>query len=96
MPGHLPRVDAAPPDVELVLTHLTLLSVGSRNVVLEPGLGVGLVGAELPGAGVANVVPDCGEFIQDDSFQGLLLAPSLAGIHMRLTGPLMTHWTSVS
>ena len=37
---HLPRVDAAPPDT---------------NVVLEAGLGVGLMGAALPGAGVANV-----------------------------------------
>ena len=56
---HLPRVDTAPPDVELVLTYLTLqaplLGVGTTNVVLEAGLGVGLVGAALPGAGVANV-----------------------------------------
>ena len=56
---HLPWVDTAPPDVKLVLAQLTLktplLCVGTAYVVLEVGLGLGLVGAALPGAGVADV-----------------------------------------
>ena len=55
---HLPRVDVAPPDVKLVLTHLELqaplLGVGMANLVLEAGLGECLVDAALPGAGVAD------------------------------------------
>jgi len=56
---HLTGLDAAPPDVELVLAQLALqaplLGVGTAYVVLELSLGVGLVGAALPGAGVADV-----------------------------------------
>ena len=59
---HLPREDAAPPDVKLVLAHLALkaplLGVGTTNVILEMGLGGCLVATVLPSAGVANVRVD--------------------------------------
>ena len=56
---HLIGLDAAPPDGKLVLAQLTLktplLGVDFAYVVLEVGLGLGLVGAALPSAGVADV-----------------------------------------
>ena len=55
---HFSWVNAAPPDVKLVFTQLTLqaplLGVGTTNVVLEVVLSECLVGAALPGAGVAS------------------------------------------
>ena len=59
VPVHLIWVNTAPPDIKLVLAKLALqaplLGVGTAHVVLELKLAVGLVGAALPGAGVADV-----------------------------------------
>ena len=76
---HLPRVDTAPPDVELVLTHLTLkaplLGVGTTNVILEMGFGGCLVATVLPSAGVANVrVDDIHVLLPVASFPKALVA----------------------
>ena len=62
VPVHLPGMDAAPPDVHLVLAQLALdaplLCVGTASVVLDLGLLVGGPGAASPGAGVADVEVD--------------------------------------
>ena len=56
---HLLGVDAAPPDVKLILAQLTLpaplLSVDTAYVELNPTFLVSGPGTALPGAGVADV-----------------------------------------